>query len=218
VKYAGPNPFKPCYLDYGKELGRDLPDSRFVLYGDSSLVKPAAGATAFGRLYSSYFNRSFDRFCSHNQTPYDKAMPHPVAVIKGRQAYIAPAIFGNYREHAYPVYKTLVAQILERLLPEPLVRVQAPSAMEVSINRQASPKRLIAHLVNFQPQRRHIAVEWIEDIYPVRDIRMAVRTGTEPKAVYLAPQKEALPFRMNGARCEISVPEVKAHQMVVFEG
>ena len=218
--YVKANPFKPCYLDYGRELGQGLPDSKFVFYGDSTLVKPAAGATALGRLYSSYFNRAFDHFCSHHQTPYDKPMGHPVAVLKGRVAYIAPAVFTGYREHAYPVYKALVARLLERLLPNPRVRAQAPAAMEISVNRQrrAKPERLVAHLVNFQPQRRHINVEWIENIYPVRDVALSVRTGRKPTAVYLAPERVGLDFIQRGDYCDVVVPEVKAHALVVFEG
>jgi hypothetical protein len=90
--------------------------------------------------------------------------------------------------------------------------------MEISVNRQAKEKRLVAHLVNFQPQRRHIHVEWIEELYPVRDIPLAVRTGKKPTKVTLAPSGEGLIFTMNGDYCQVVVPEVKAHQMVAFEG
>jgi hypothetical protein len=72
--------------------------------------------------------------------------------------------------------------------------------------------------VNFQPQRRHVNVEWIEELYPVRDIVLAIRTGREPRRVCLAPQGTALPFRMDGAYCVVTVPEVRHHQMVSVEG
>jgi hypothetical protein len=90
--------------------------------------------------------------------------------------------------------------------------------MEISVNRQTKPKRLVAHLVNFQPQRRHIQVEWIEELYPVREIPLEVRTGRRPTAVYLAPSGAALPFTMKGAYCQLVVPEVTAHTMVAFDG
>ncbi len=218
VQYAGENPSLPCYLDLGKDLGQGWPQSKFVFYEASTLVKPVAGATAMGRLVNSYFNRTYDRFCSHNQTPYDKATAYPVAVVKGRAAYISAEVFKAYRAHAYSLYKSIVARVLEQVLPQPLVRVDAPSAMEVSVNRQARPKRLVAHLVNFQPQRRHIHVEWIEDLYPVRDIALAVRTESRPRCVALAPSGVELPFTMDGGYCRVVVPEVKAHMMVAFEG
>ncbi len=218
VSFVEENPSKPCYLDLGKELGQGWPQSKFVFYEASTFVKPAAGAVSMGRLVSSYFNRAYDHFCSHNQTPYDRVTAHPVVVVKGRAAYLSAEVFRAYRLHAYSLYKSIVARVLEQLLPQPMVKTHAPSAMEVSVNRQAKQKRLVAHLVNFQPQRRHIHVEWIEELYPVRDIPLAVRTGRSPKSVVLAPSGEALPFTMEGEYCNIVVPEVKAHTMVAFEG
>lgn len=217
VRFQKANPYKPCYLSLGKILGDGLPDSTFVFYEDSTCVKAAPGAVSMGRLVDTYFNRAYDHFCSHRQTPYTRPTAFPIATLKGGVAYLAPAVFKAYREHAYPLYKTIVARVLERLLPEPLVRVTAPAAMEVSVNRQAKPARLVAHLVNFQPQRRHVNVEWIEELYPVRDIALAVRTGQAPRRVVLAPQGTALPFRMAGAYCAVTVPEVRHHQMVSFE-
>ncbi len=215
VKFCGDNPSKPSYLKLGGKLGKGLPESEFVFYEDSALVSPAKGAEALGNLCSSYFNRTFDRFCSHNQTPFDKVLKNPIAVVKGRIAYIAPAVFMAYRDHAFPIYKTIFKHVLEQLLPQPLVKAKAPSAMEISLNAQKN--RIVAHLVNFQPQRRHVNVEWIDEIYPVRDVSLEVRTGFVPGKVHLAPEGDAVPFRMDGGYCRVTVPEVRAHQMVVFE-
>ncbi len=218
VRYVGENPSVPCYLALGKVLGQGWPQSNFVFYETSSFVKPVRGATAMGHLVSSYFNRTYEHFSSHNQTPFDKKTPYPVVVVKGRAAYISASVFTAYRNHAYSLYKSIVARVLEQMLPQPLVKSQAPSAMEISVNRQAKEKRLVAHLVNFQPQRRHIQVEWIEELYPVRDISLAVRTGKRPTAVYLAPSGEPVPFTMEEGYCRLVVPEVKAHTLVAFEG
>lgn len=217
ARAAGEFPSKPCYLQLGKTLGKGLPESEYVFYDVSLCVKPVKGAVKEGRLISSYFNRSYDAFCSHNQTPSDKVSPHPLAVIKGKVAYIAPALFGAYREHAYSLYKTILVRIIDQIMPDPLVRTTAPSAMEVSVMKQSKKRRLITHLVNFQPQRRHTHVEWIEDIYPIQNIPLSVRTDKPVKQVTLAPQNEVLPFTMNGPYCSVTVPSVHAHQMVVFE-
>jgi len=218
VRFVGENPSTPCYLDLGKVLGRGWPQSKFVFYDTSVFVKPVAGSLALGQLVGSYFNRTYDHFCSHCQTPDDKATGYPVAVIKGRAAYVSAAVFTAYRNHAYSLYKSIVARVLEQVLPEPIVKSHAPSAMEISVNRQANSKRLVVHLVNFQPQRRHINVEWIEELYPVRAIPLAVRTGKRPSSVYLVPSGEPLPFTMEGEYCHVVVPEVRAHMMVALEG
>jgi hypothetical protein len=218
VRYVGPNPSKPCYMDLDSVLGNNLLGGNLVFYDNSAFVKPVTGAIGMGKLVGTYFNRAYDHFCSHSQTPYDKKTAYPVGALKGHVAYLAPAVFKAYRDHAYSVYKRMVANLLDRLLPEPMVKTHAPSAMEISVNRQVKEKRLVTHMVNFQPQRRHIHVEWIEDIYPIHDVALAVRTEKCPTAVYLAPRQESVSFRMNGNYCELTVPEVEAHQMVVFEG
>lgn len=218
VNYVSENPSTPCYMKLDKVLGKDWPESNFIFYNSSSFVKPSSGSKVHGELVSSYFNRAYDHFCSHNQTPDDQLTGFPVVVIKERMAYISTELFTAYRNHAYSLYKSILARVLEILLPLPMVKTHAPSAMEVSVNRQAKEKRLVAHLVNFQPQRSHIKIEWIEELYPVRDIPLSVRTGKEPSAVTLVPSGEALPFTMDGDYCTVIVPEVKAHQMVAFEG
>ncbi|MDD5708116.1 MAG: hypothetical protein PHR35_19535, partial [Kiritimatiellae bacterium] len=218
VRYVGDNPSVPCYLNLGRELGAGWPHSTFVFYEGSTFAKPLRGSRGLGHLVSSYFNRSYDHFCSHYQTPYDRPTPYPVAVVKGRAAYLAPEVFTAYREHSYSLYKHLVSRVLAQVLPEPLVRTGAPSAMEVSVNRQAKQKRLVVHLVNFQPQRRHVNVEWIEELYPVRDIPLSVRTGRKPAAVYLAPSRQDLPFTMVDGYCQLVVPAVRAHEMIAIEG
>jgi len=219
VRVVGSNPAVPCYMELGRELGEGLPESQYVFYDNSNQVRALAGSRAYGALVDSYFNRTYDHFCSHNQTPASDTTSHPVAVRKGSIVYLAPALFGAYREHAFPLYKALFARVLDMVLPDPLVRADAPSAMEISLLRQTGgERRQVVHLVNFQPQRRHAHVEWIDKIYPVRDVALAVRTQKKPTAVYTAPNRTPLAFEMNGAYCQISVPEVHAHQMVVFEG
>ena len=101
------------------------------------------------------------------------------------------------------------------LLKEPLVWADAPASMEIDVLRQKG--RLVVHLVNFQPQRRHGIMEYIETIYPVRDVLLHIRTKKKPSRVYLAPQEQEIPFEMLGNYAIASVPEVKGHQMVVLE-
>lgn len=218
VRYRSPNPSSPCYLDLGEELGKGWPESSYVFYDDSTFVDPHANATSLGHLVSSYFNRQADRFSSHCQTPSDQKTPYPVAVIKGRKAYLAPALFKAYKDHAYSLYKHLLAGVLKRLLPDPMIKAKAPSAMEIAVTEQPKEHRRIVHLVNCQPQRRQIHVEWIEDLYPVHDIELSLRTSCPPTQVYLVPDQEPLDFTMEQGYCKVIVPKVHAHTMVVFEG
>ncbi|HZO86690.1 MAG TPA: alpha-amylase family protein [Chthonomonadaceae bacterium] len=222
VHYLEPCPWKPSYMRLGPVLGAGLPETEFVNYREGAYVEPAHGMQVLGEVWQPYFNRAPEHFSSHAQTPVDKPTGHPVAVLSpdNHVAYVYAALFRGYREDGFFVYKEMVARLLEKLLPEPLVRPGAnvPAAMEIALLRQRAENWIVAHLVNFQPQRRTATNEFIESAVPVNNVEFAVRTGRAPSRVYLAPSREEIPFRQESVYCHVTVPSVLTHQMVVFEG
>jgi hypothetical protein len=221
VEYVEPCPFTPSYMRLGATLGAGLPDTDFVNYRAASYVQMTAGADELGELWQPYFNRAPEHFSSHAQTPVDRPTGYPMGALSsdGRRGYLAPAVFRGYRDDAFYVYKEMVARLLERMLPEPLIRPgsNVPPAMELSVLRQASENRLVVHLVNFQPQRRTAANEYIEAATPVNDVAFMLRTDATPKQVVLAPSGEKIAFQQDGRYCSVSVPTVTTHQIVAFE-
>jgi hypothetical protein len=222
ARYVGECPWTPSYMKLGPELGAGLPDTILVNYRAGSYVKPVGGANALGEVWQPYFNRAPEHFSSHNQTPVDKPTGHPVAVVAADRkiAYVYAPVFRGYREDAFHVYKEIVGNLLTHLLPDPLVRPveNVPPAMEISMLRQSAKGRWLAHLVNFQPQRRTAASEYIEATAYSPDVTFEVRTGIPPTAVTLAPNDDPVEFSMDGAYCRVTLPRVGAHEIVVFEG
>jgi hypothetical protein len=222
VSYTSECPYTPSYMKLGDVLGAGLPDSEFVNYRAGSYVQPAEGAAAMGEVYQPYFNRAPEHFSSHAQTPYDKPTGHPVAVIgeDNNIAYIYAAAFRGYREDAFFVYKEIVARLLEKLLPEPLVRPgqNVSPAMEIAVLRQEKENRLVVHVVNFQPQRRTTTNEFIEAAVPVNEVAFAVKTGKAPTRVVLVPSGEEIAFEQKDAYCHVTLPVVLTSQIVAFEG
>lgn len=217
VSYEAANQNKPCFLRLSGELAEGLPETDFVFYGDSSLVKPEKGTKDLGKIVFSYFNRDYNHFTSHFHSPADKVTEYPAAVQAGKIIYFAPEIFTGYLKHGYLVYKKIVANALRILLPDPLLKAVAPAAMEISLTRQEKPERTMVHLVNYQPQRRHAEVEYIEYLWPVREIKISVRMKKKPVRIYLAPEKESLPFVFNAGYADFVVPEVTSHQIICLE-
>lgn len=222
VRYLAPCPWKPSYMRPGSLLGNGLPETDFVNYQSGTFVEAVEGAQALGEVWQPYFNRAPGRFSSHAQTPLDRPTGHPIGAISadGSAAYLYAPVFRGYREDAFFVYKELAARVLERLLPEPRVRPLAnvPPAMEISALRQSAEGRIVVHLVNFQPQRRTAAGEYIEAAVPVPDVEFALRVEQAPTRVFLAPAGEELAFRSEGSCCRVKVPRVETRQLVVFEG
>lgn len=222
VHYKKPCPYTPSYMKLGDELGVGLPDTEFVNYRAGSYVEAAHGMQVLGEVWQPYFNRAPEHFSSHAQTPVDKPTGYPIAVVSpdNKAAYVYAAIFRGYREDAFYIYKEIAARLLAKLLPEPLVKTidNVPPGMEIALLRQKAENRLVAHFVHFTPTRRTATNEFIEDATPVHNVSVAIRTDATPTAVYLAPSREPLPFRMEGVYCHITVPTVLTSQLVAFDG
>ena len=232
VRYVDACPYTPSYMRLAnissafpadsQWLGAGLPDTEYVNYQAGSYVAVEAKASGLGEVWAPYFNRAPEHFSSHAQTPVDKPTGHPVAVLSDDAtcAYIYAAAFRGYREDAFYIYKEIVGRLLEKLLPEPLVRVGsnvAPST-EIAILRQADENRLIVHVVNFQPQRRTAGNEFIEAAVPVNNVSFAVRTDKAPSRVVLVPSGEEIAFEQKERYCHITLPTVLTAQIVSFEG
>jgi len=217
VKYVGPGEFQPEYWVSGRELADGIPRTRHVLYERSSWVAPVRGARVLARQAKPYYNRAPEHYCSHRQTPDDRVTRYPGAVMnrKGNVLYLANPLFGAYYRHGYPVYKRIVANAARLLLGEPLVKVKRPASTEVGLMRQRN--RLVAHVVRWAPQRRSGAVEYFEDIYPIRDVPLVIRTDRAPKRVRLAPSKQTIDFTYDAPYCEVVIPEIGTSQVVAFE-
>jgi len=164
-------------------------------------------------------------FNSHAQTP-----PNPTArpelatvTLRGRVAYLSHPLFRAYHRHGYPVYRQLVAALLRRLLPEPLLRTTLPTTAEVTLLRQTAPvraeysERLICHILHYVPQRRTPDLDLVEDVVGLDNVGLAVRTEWQPSAAYLAPQRSPLAVTMDGVYACMVVPHIEGHAMVVLE-
>lgn len=218
IKPQGLSPFTTTYIRFGKELDEDVPPTDHVMYETGVRVLPVGGATALARVVEPYFQRSWRHFSSHQQTPGSKLTKFAAAVTKGRVAYIAYPIFSAFATHGNFPYRLLVRNILERkggLLPDPILRVDAPTSTETSVMKQG--KRTIVHLLQYAPERRTEKLDLIEDIVPLFDVPLSLKLDRAPRAVYSAPDQTSIPFEYLAGRANLRVPEIRGHAMIVFE-
>ena len=105
--------------------------------------------------------------------------------------------------------------MLDLLLPEPLLKVSAPSFVETTVTRQS--KRTIVHLLSYAPVRRTPNLDIVEEASLVKDLPISLRLPHAPKKVMLQPAGEAVPFKYNKGYAELVLPELNGHSMIVFE-
>lgn len=195
-------------------LSAGLPPTEHVMYLRGMEVATAEDAEVLADVVHSYFDRSYRHFCSHNQTPSSSQVAGPAVVQRGRAIYFSQPIFTQYQRCAPRWCRQLFLNALDRLLPEPLVRVGGPSGLLALLNEQPAASRWVLHLLYYVPERRGEAFDVIEDVVPLFDIEVALRVPAAVRQVALVPQGEPLPTVAEAGRVRFMVPRLVGHQMV----
>ena len=213
VSIAEPADFGTHYIE--AEPGLGLEDMTHVMYEPPALVTALPEAEVLAWVVRPYFDRTWEHFSSHRQTAPDGRTAFAAVSRQGRAVYIASPIFAAYRRHGNRVYRRIIEACLDLLAPERLVRAALPSAGQVTLMRQG--ERLVCHLLHYVAERRTPDIDIIEDVVPLQDVTLHVRTEEHPSRVYLAPGEQPLHWRHADGVTTVVVPEVRGHQMVVFE-
>jgi hypothetical protein len=213
VELVGDAPYSPDFIVPGA-LGQGLPDVAHVMYARGTHVRPTVDAEVLCPVQQPYFNRTWEHFCSHQHTPADRLAEYPGAVRKGGCIYLMHPIFSMYEDRAPRWCRQLLANALDLLMPEPLVRVSAPSAAQVTVNAQPAESRVVVHLLHYIPERRGRSFDTIEDIVPITDVHVSLRQDAAVRGVQLVPQRVPLPFGQEGERVAFTVPWLEGHQMI----
>ncbi len=218
----GLSPYSVTYVRFGEAISEGVPETDHVVYesGVRARSLPGAGrssAKVLATVVEPYFERTWDHFCSHNQTPPADESPYLAASLHGNVAYVSFPVFRLFAQYGNQSHRWLVGNLLKQLLPELLLKVEGPTGMEASVMRQASEKREIVHLLFYTPERRAQNLDLVEDIIPLYNVPLSLRLDQAPRRAYLAPEGTALSFTYSYGYASVTVPEVKGHAMVVFE-
>lgn len=218
AKLLGRSTCDPDYL-VATKLTPDVPvKSPIVILGGAYEIKPTTARVLVERR-NSYFNRTWEHYCSHQHAPDAPERVSPAAVIGDQIAYFAHNLFAAYRTYGQPLYRDFFAAALHRLFEGKLpVETNLPSTARVNLMDQRRERRYVAHLLFAVTSNRGTFhgqnVEIIEDLVPLRDVRVALRVPRKVKAVRLVPEGAELPFAVEDGAVSFTVPEFTAHQMV----
>lgn len=220
VEYVGPAPHTPDFLVPQNSFAAPETTYPLVLYERGSQVRLREGAEALAFVGYPYFTRSFDRYMSHRHTPYDRTSTDPAIVrFFGRVIYCHSPYFRAYRRSAVPAYRDIIGALIDLLVPERVVEVSnLPTTAEVSVLRQPQEgNRYVVHLIHAVPQRRGLDIDIVEDVLPLRDVRVGLRTDRQINSVTMVPKGHVLPHETADGVTWVTVPEVRGHQVLVFE-
>ena len=207
------NPYKPDYFRPLEKI-KDMGDTGYIMHGNGEKIRCIGNE--LGIRENPYFNRTRAHFCSHQHTP-NSCEYGGAGMTEGKDGiYIAWNIFADYAQSGELHLKQMAIFALDRLLDSAkTLKTNLPAQGIVTLMKQND--RLICHLLYASPVKRGNGIEVIEDILPIYNVELAIKTDKKINKVYLAPQKEDIDFTYDDGYISVKLDKIECHQMVVFE-
>jgi hypothetical protein len=217
VEYQGDDPFDPAYIEFKPAFAQGMPDMPVTLYERGTSIAARPGTEVLATITAPYYSNIWDGRHGFRYTPPDKDTGRPAVTLNGRVAHVSHPIFRTYFTSGALPMRQIVANLLERFLPEPLIRAPgAPSFSRVTVTAQ--PGRRMVYVLAYLPESRGAGINMIEEPLELNDFTVSLRLdGRVPKTVYLAPGREPLKFRIEENYATVTVPRLCGWAVVVFE-
>jgi hypothetical protein len=209
----GASPYSHTFLHLGDDLGGGTVGFDTVVYERGRRVRPAAGATTLARVVEPYFERTWEHFCGHSYTPPDQVSPYAAIVENERVVTIALPLFEAFGKHANVPYREIIGGVLDRLLPDPLLRAGGPAHLETAVAERGGTT--VVHLLSFLPSRQGEDLDLVTDPFPLVDVPIAVRRAEPPSSVTLQPGGQELAFEHHDGYVHTRATVLDGHALLV---
>ena len=215
VKYNGSAEYCPRYFDITEDYFTDIPPMEYCMYEHGEDVSITDDAKMLSSIVNPQFNRAWNHFCSHRQTPPYNNTGSPAIVATDNTVYIATPLFKDYAIKGCFVFKQIIKATIDMLLDDKIIVTNLPSTAEVTLRKQ--PNRLVAHLLHYIPMKKSRTMDIIEEIIPLYGTQLSIKMDKAPQKVYLAPQMTDVDFEYCCGYTKVTIDKFEGHQMVVFE-
>ena len=212
AEYDGQNEYRPDYFRPCFKMD-EYKNAAFVMYSQGQKIKITDGEV-IGLREDPYFNRSALAFCSHRHTP-SSGVQSPAMVLGKDGIYISWNVFEDYAARGSFILKKMVQYALDTLLGDrKTLQTNLMPRGIVTLTQQEN--RFIVHTLYASPVKKG-DVEVIEDIAPIYNTTVGLKTDKNIKSVYIAPDMEPLDFKQSANSVNFTIPYFENHAMIVLE-
>ena len=215
---AGYHEYDADYIHAEGVLGKGLFDADYAMYLKSENVEIISEeASELLPLIAPLFNTTWEHYTGHLKAPSSEIRVGSAAVRKGNCIYFAHPLSMIYHVMGPKWVKQLLHNAIDVLMPDRLLEHTGPSTTIATVNEQTGKNRWIVHLMHYVPERRTEKYDIVEDIIPLYNIDLRVKTDRKPSTVRLVPQMKNLEFRYENRQVVVTIPKVEGHQMVEIQ-
>ncbi|TNJ63337.1 hypothetical protein FE784_25805 [Paenibacillus hemerocallicola] len=218
------SPYSVHYLSaFQRNIAEGVPRMPILLKKTSSpllRVRKRGGVEALAMLVRPAVETRAHRHVYHQHAHPERVTDYPAITYhrhgSGAAIYFSGSVETSFVATGSPWLRKIVLNCIDRLLPEPVIRIEAPLSVEVTLMKQQEQHRWIIHFTSIRTERTDGTPAFIEEIIPTPTIRVTVRA--RPSKIYTAPDMTDIVFEEAAQGVRFDVHNVGFHAMVVLEG
>ncbi len=204
ASYVKPSEFDTRYIRLGDESFADIPAIDHVLYHPGENIK--AKGDVLATIVDPYFARTYDRFCSHRQTPPKPQNSGEPAIVRDENGvYIAAPLFAAYADYGYTIYRDIIGRCIDMLIARPLFSTDLPAYSELTAWEHN--EGTVVHMLNYLIQKKCNKLDTIEDRLTVVDKFLCVRSESLPSKVVKLPELTPVDFDYKDGYVKINIAQ-----------
>lgn len=217
VSYLGDDDFNPAFFNVKPEFAKGFPDMPMNFYAAGNKVEALPQTDVLGTIVAPYYNRHWDGEHGFVYLPPNRDIGRPAITCTANVGYVSHRIFTSYYDCAPLPARQILANLLKRLLPKPLLKTPgAPSFTRATVTEQ--PGRRMVYFLSYMPEHRGASCNMIEEPLVVENQKIMLRMDEQKFAkAYLAPSRQPLPLSFEDGYACVTLPRICGWSVIVFE-
>lgn len=214
--YIDESEYDTRYIRLNEGEFANIPAIDHVLYFKGVKVSVSASGKVIANIVPPYFNRSYEHFCSHRQTPpVPDASEEPAIIQSSNCIYISSPLFADFAYNGYKAYKDILVACIGKLLPVQLCEADLPVLSEVTLREKTDG--LVVHTLSYAITRKCKAIDIIEDRIELSNKKYKIYSGFMPSKVSIVPEGKELDFSFDEGYVSYTVDYQCGHSMVFIQ-
>lgn len=183
----------------------------------SSAYKVECDGNVLAEVHEPYFNRTYNHFCGHKNTPYNPdPAAYPALVRTGNVVYFAHPVFEAYKKSGNFVLEKYIANTIESVYTKAIVTENLPSCGKIRLREDSDGNFLALHVLYAPPVNRG-NVCLLPDFPMLHDVKITVKVDRKISSAVSEPDGTKIPLRQNGEYVTLSLPPFKLHKLIVLK-
>ncbi|MFN6016596.1 MAG: hypothetical protein ACK49N_03385, partial [Verrucomicrobiota bacterium] len=205
------------YYSASGRMAKGLPDMAHYVHAPGLEVKPTTGSRILARMKTPPFVRSREHFYGHFHGP--DILDAGAALISshdGRVITFAQPLLAAYLHTGYHAHRTLLRNAFEKLLPERMLRTDAPGQLEITLGKKEG--KLILQMLPFIADRRdRNSFESLNEPISIGGFSITLNLGSEISKIHDPITGSEVKFRNATQGLRFRPKPVREHTLLVIE-